>query len=273
MKAIKPLFAALFVSLIFTSCGTIERVLQIKPANNAIQVDTMVYIEPISDAKRLLFDPSLPEDLKDMAKTGVDLAAWGFGRSWTFHCDLEGQIVFKSKPNVAPLISDFSQSEFALTSDGFKILINEDIVIQFKASKGRYYKVRALSGNTILEGSGTSLWHYRLNEEWKLISLKGEMPAGIAGAKSVTVKFDMLRKKIGGFSGCNYYGGKIDIKENKFTCGPLMTTRMACPNSEFESEFQTFLGSGEIEIDLETEKLELTSSNGDVAIFVPNTFY
>lgn len=79
-----------------------------------------------------------------------------------------------------------------------------------------------------------------LSGTWKLFNISGEEAASKFGAdqtKIPTLAFNFQDNKITGNSGCNMYNAKFSLDKNTLVVGPIMSTRMACPNLEGEAQF------------------------------------
>jgi heat shock protein HslJ len=72
-----------------------------------------------------------------------------------------------------------------------------------------------------------------LNGNWLLVSVSPDT----ADLKKAFIKkwpyinINYTKKTIGGYSGCNSFGGEFILKKHSITIGNLMTTEMACPGS------------------------------------------
>ncbi len=79
--------------------------------------------------------------------------------------------------------------------------------------------------------SGTPL----IGREWHLTSLTGHDPASLTSInRPVMLRF--RDGEVAGSSGCNGVGGTYSIQEGRLVFGPLMGTRMACPQPAMSIE-------------------------------------
>ncbi|MBI9065172.1 MAG: META domain-containing protein [Marinilabiliaceae bacterium] len=73
--------------------------------------------------------------------------------------------------------------------------------------------------------------------KWELTRFNEQSPAEAGFAdRTPNLVINMQESKIGGFSGCNSFGGKVAIEENKITFNQVFSTKMFCegiPEPEF----------------------------------------
>ncbi|MBD8346996.1 META domain-containing protein [Dysgonomonas sp. HGC4] len=97
------------------------------------------------------------------------------------------------------------------------------------------------------KGIDTSL----LIGEWKLETIADGDVATLFADNIPTISFDLAESRFGGNAGCNRYNATYKIEGTAITVGPVMSTRMACPNMEGEGKFtQIITGTSTIEAGL-----------------------
>jgi len=73
--------------------------------------------------------------------------------------------------------------------------------------------------------------------KWELTRFNGQSPAEAGFADRLpNLVINMQESKVGGFSGCNSFGGKVVIDETKITFSQVFSTKMFCegiPEPEF----------------------------------------
>ena len=73
--------------------------------------------------------------------------------------------------------------------------------------------------------------------KWELTRFNGQSPAEAGFADRIpNLVINMQEGKAGGFSGCNSFGGKVAVEENKITFSQVFSTKMFCegiPEPEF----------------------------------------
>ena len=89
--------------------------------------------------------------------------------------------------------------------------------------------------------------------DWQLIELNAKTASAGAGGRRVIVRFDADSARVGGFAGCNTFGGSYALAGDSLRFGSLAVTRMACTQGmQLESELLQALQS--------TRRYELTST-------------
>ena len=78
--------------------------------------------------------------------------------------------------------------------------------------------------------------------EWRLVSLQG---AELASGSNVTLEIDEGR--LGGFAGCNWYGGEYVAEDGRLEVGPTEGTARGCEDLAVEEQEAAYLRSlGEV---------------------------
>lgn len=89
--------------------------------------------------------------------------------------------------------------------------------------------------------------------DWQLIELNAKTAPAGAGGRRVTLRFGADSARVGGFAGCNRFGGSYTIAGDSLRFGPLAMTRMACTGGmQLESDLTAAL--------MATRRYELTST-------------
>jgi heat shock protein HslJ len=103
--------------------------------------------------------------------------------------------------------------------------------------------------------------------DWELVELDGKTAPTGAGGRRATLRFDADTARVGGFSGCNQFGGSYTIAGDSLHFGPLAMTRMACTEGmELESVLSAALQATQ-RYELSTTQLKLFGPSGPVARF------
>jgi len=103
--------------------------------------------------------------------------------------------------------------------------------------------------------------------DWELMELDGKTASTGTGGRRATIRFDADTARVGGFGGCNRFGGTYAISGDSLLFGPLIMTRMACAKGmELESELATALATTR-RYELSTTQLKLFGPSGPVARF------
>lgn len=105
--------------------------------------------------------------------------------------------------------------------------------------------------------------------EWQLKEMTNEKGEVSLPTRLPTLSF-VDSSRVSGFSGCNRFSGKYELKGENITFGHVVATRMMCLESmEFEQQFQLFL-SAVTRLSLHDNELVLHEEKGETrAVFVP----
>ncbi|SRR6476661_4344823 len=103
--------------------------------------------------------------------------------------------------------------------------------------------------------------------DWQLIELNAKTASAGAGGRRVVVKFDADSARVGGFAGCNNFGGSYALAGDSLRFGPLAMTRMACTEGmQLESQLVAALQATR-RYELTSTQLKLFGPTGAVARF------
>ena len=110
-------------------------------------------------------------------------------------------------------------------------------------------------------GPGSTL----INTYWKLLSIDGVALDPPTGRKEAHL---ILRPdyRVTGFGGCNTFNGNWEQEDERLMIGPLMATRMACPEIDSERAFLAAL-DGDVLTTIAGEVLTVSGSNGTELVF------
>ena len=101
--------------------------------------------------------------------------------------------------------------------------------------------------------------HDLANTNWRVVSIDGR-PVPMSGHY-----FNFDRDRLSGKLGCNTIGGGYGVKGTTLTAGPLMVTRMACPDMQFETQGARIMGQPMI-ISESGDRLTLTNRLGTIEL-------
>jgi len=109
----------------------------------------------------------------------------------------------------------------------------------------------------------------RFNGTWKLKNIDGVDAAkkfkGENGKNIPTLTFNFSDKKINGNSGCNTFNTTFSLDNDQLTVGPVMSTKMACPNLEGETQFLQAIAETST-LTLPNENILQLAKNGTVIL-------
>ena len=104
---------------------------------------------------------------------------------------------------------------------------------------------------------------------WKLVSY-GPVEAQTSAADGIDTQIDFSTDgKVSGTVGCNRFSGSYAEKEDQITFGPLMATKMACPDLPMTQESVAFgVLAGTVKMELEQKQLTLYSEDGKLMLLL-----
>jgi len=107
------------------------------------------------------------------------------------------------------------------------------------------------------------------NTQWQAAAINNGRGGVVSSATTGLVNAQFLDGKLTGNGGCNQYSAGYTLEDDKITIGPIMTTRMHCPEPENimqqEQEYLQAITGTRI-FTLDTSKLELRSEEGALQV-------
>lgn len=107
------------------------------------------------------------------------------------------------------------------------------------------------------------------NTHWQAAAINNGRGGVVTNATTGLADAQFLDGKLTGNGGCNQYSAGYTVEDNKITIGPVMTTRMHCPEPENimqqEQEYLQAITGTRI-FTLDTSKLELRSEEGALQV-------
>lgn len=104
-----------------------------------------------------------------------------------------------------------------------------------------------------------------LNGTWRVVSIEDEAVSD----PEVKLVIDVAEGKVHGNTGCNVLNGSLDLymeNPNSISFQDLITTRMACPNPEYETRLLVALESTERAKPISSDRVLLLNGAGDVVL-------
>lgn len=131
--------------------------------------------------------------------------------------------------------------------------------------------VRAVVDGRTLEGCGGGALPSRSLAEssWSIVAIDGESVSG----SNYELTFGPAQ--LGGQAGCNRFSGRFTESGDRLTAGPLMATRMACPEPRMTHERKVMaLLAGPVAIRfLDSTTLVLTGASGGIRLTRRNVLF
>jgi heat shock protein HslJ len=78
---------------------------------------------------------------------------------------------------------------------------------------------------------------------WVLTEMKGVPVQLSGGRRDAYINFDAVEKKFTGNGGCNQVSGNYNLDKKNIRFGEVISTKMSCPDIEFENTFLSTLNS------------------------------
>src|SRR4051812_27427693 len=78
---------------------------------------------------------------------------------------------------------------------------------------------------------------------WVLTEMKGVPVQLSGGRRDASLNFDAGEKKFTGNGGCNQVSGNYSLDKKNIRFGEVISTKMSCPDIEFENTFLSTLSS------------------------------
>ena len=119
----------------------------------------------------------------------------------------------------------------------------------------------AYQGPKTAPGSGTTL----SNTYWKLVAVD-EVEYEPADSEHDTHLILRPDHRVTGFSGCNKFSGSWLLEDGRLVIGPLLSTRMACPDMDSERALLVAL-DGVVFADITGDVLVITGTDGTELTF------
>jgi len=119
----------------------------------------------------------------------------------------------------------------------------------------------AYNGPKTTPGSGTTL----SNTHWKLVAVD-EVEYKPIDVKKETYLILRPDHRVTGFAGCNTFSSSWLMEEGRLVFGPLLSTRMACPDMDSERAFLVAL-DGAVLADITGDMLVITGTDGTELTF------
>ncbi|HEX6848887.1 MAG TPA: META domain-containing protein [Chitinophagaceae bacterium] len=81
------------------------------------------------------------------------------------------------------------------------------------------------------------------NQQWVVAQMKGVPVQQSGGRRDAHIVFDVAAKRFSGNGGCNQINGSYRLDKNDIKFTDVVSTKMSCPDLEFENTFLSTLSS------------------------------
>jgi heat shock protein HslJ/uncharacterized membrane protein len=108
------------------------------------------------------------------------------------------------------------------------------------------------------EGCGQFMGSYRLNDIWVLEKVN-DQPVSFPDSKELpTLHIDLAAGTVSGNGGCNRFNGKAELVNNRLVIGQVISTRMACPETQqVENRFLETISDKTLDFSIQDSTLVL----------------
>jgi heat shock protein HslJ len=159
----------------------------------------------------------------------------------------------------------------ATESGTMNIQIIQQECVNTMSGEKFYYSVRieiAKNNNsTNFNGCGNYITDYRLHDIWVLEKLNGATVSSVDFMKELpNLEINSSTNNFTGFAGCNTMNGALFFERGLLRFTNIITTRMACPGNNKESEFLEALQSS-TSYKVENRRLILSNPSGEKLVF------
>ncbi|WP_240431990.1 DUF4377 domain-containing protein [Pedobacter chitinilyticus] len=133
------------------------------------------------------------------------------------------------------------------------------------ASSYSYEVVKVLSKKKVkAEKADAKALAFLGKYSWKLLSINNQTITN----GTATMNFDMKKRIVNGNTGCNGYGGSVQFTgKNKIAFSKVVSTQMACLDSNVEGEFLKLVSLANLTYDIADQTFNLYHNQKLVAIF------
>ena len=185
----------------------------------------------------------------DLREKGIDFRASGNEPFWDAAIDFDKNITFKlldgdSVTFAVPEMQQDTASKartFTADTESGPIALKLYPTGCIDDMSGEFFShgVNVAYGDKTYRGCGNFINdEYKLQDFWKLHTLKGSEVSPDSLAKAPGLHFNLQENRVSGNSGCNQLTGSLDLEGDSLSFGQLASTRMACQGSmEFENNF------------------------------------
>lgn len=252
MKKNIYLFTILLAS-VFTSCGSTKSVKEVISTPENISGNWSL-VSLNNEDVNTLFEEQKPSILIDQAAGTISGMSGcnSFSGQFTFNnkhfsaSNLVSTLMLCNEKNAEPQFIEAISDESLVYIDNNQLVFSKNGKAVAKFKKG--------IDNALLSGT------------WTLESIDGQNANTLFPDALPTIKFLTKEHKVAGMGGCNNYNANYDLDGFLLNVGPIMTTRMACPNSSSEAKYINALKDSSV-ISLEGNTLTLSKDGKETLKF------
>ncbi|EIJ37996.1 META domain-containing protein [Galbibacter orientalis] len=219
-----------------------------------------------------------PMKKEEAIPQGIDFIASGENPSWSLLIDFDKSMTFTSLDNPkkistpvpeARIPQDVSAVNYSAETEAgllqvtiFKESCETENGESFSYKVTVSTKTDEMQDYNDFKGCGKYIGDYRLNDIWALETMNGK-PVD-KSMKRPNLEFNLRSGKVFGFSGCNRINGTLVVEKDSLAIGELMSTKMACPNAELETNFLDAVNNKKFSFTYKNLILTLTSGENNL---------
>ena len=220
----------------------------------------------------------LPDSLSKKQTAGVDFYASGNSpANWSLDMDFDKNFNFKSADGTmfsTQAVRPSSETKAATiyksnTQQGAVTIIVYKSTCDDDTSKGNFgKKTEIILNNKQYTGCGKNLYDYRLNDNWVLESADNSVLNATDFSKGLpTIKFNLAKKELTGYDGCNAIFTSIEVEGNRIQFAAIAGTKLNCKNNSIGKIFAEKISNKTADYFFKGEKLYLYLIDDSILIF------
>ncbi len=164
-------------------------------------------------------------------------------------------VKYSARTYNAETVMEISREECTDTMKGTRFPYRVDVSL--KRTRDEDY--------TIFRGCGQYLGTYRLNDIWVLEKIDGKPVEIPESRKMPNMEVDLAGRTISGYGGCNRYHGRAELVNNLLVTGSLMSTKMACIDTQdIENKFFSALSGKTLKFSIDEDVLTVTDGETEL---------
>lgn len=221
---------------------------------------------------------------RNQLEQGIDFIASGTEPFWSLEIDFDKTIHFKmvsgldiTTPAVAGVKAmDADVTRYAAETEKGRLIVQImrlECTNDMSGKKSPYRVTVEAKYNTDkdlkrYEGCGQYLYDYRINDIWVLEGVNNKKPDVSDFTKGLPqLEINIAQQKVFGHTGCNNINGAMEVIGKRIRFGYLVSTKMACPNMDFENKYFNSLSRQTIPYFIEPGKLHLQVNTDSTFIY------
>lgn len=199
--------------------------------------------------------------LNDELLRGIDFKANGNEPFWSLQIDLKKGMTFRfaggdsvnTPPVAAVRLQDAAASSYRVQTEKglLTVIVYDKPCVNDMSGQTLPKTVNVTYNGKKYNGCGTYLSDYRLNDIWILKSINDEPVDGRKLIKGLPqLELNLKENRVEGHTGCNGFGGRLEVTGRYLSFSRLAGTMMACDDGGFETRYYKLLQAKELEYEI-----------------------